>query len=87
MRKRYAILIISFMLAACGNPANGPSIHPITLNSVRQETRTNKKIIRITSGEWIPYTGEMLPGYGCDSRVVTGNERKSRHEKCPDLVD
>lgn len=27
--------------------------------------------IRLTSGEWVPYTGANFPNYGCDSWVVT----------------
>jgi polar amino acid transport system substrate-binding protein len=26
--------------------------------------------IRLASGDWPPYTGQELPGYGCDSRIV-----------------
>nr|WP_321467521.1 transporter substrate-binding domain-containing protein [uncultured Desulfobulbus sp.] len=29
------------------------------------------EIIRLANGEWPPYTGQRLPGYGCDSQVVT----------------
>lgn len=27
--------------------------------------------VRLANGEWVPYTGENLPQYGCDSQVVT----------------
>lgn len=27
--------------------------------------------VRLTSGEWVPYTGENLPQFGCDSQIVT----------------
>jgi polar amino acid transport system substrate-binding protein len=29
------------------------------------------KIIRLTNGEWVPYTGENLPSHGCDSQIVS----------------
>lgn len=28
-------------------------------------------VLRLANGEWPPYTGEHLPGYGCDSQVVS----------------
>ena len=28
-------------------------------------------VLRLASGEWPPYTGEHLPGHGCDSQVVS----------------
>lgn len=29
------------------------------------------KLLRLANGEWPPYTGEHLPGNGCDSQVVS----------------
>ncbi len=29
------------------------------------------KVLRLANGEWPPYTSQNLPGYGCDSRVVS----------------
>lgn len=28
-------------------------------------------VLRLANGEWPPYTGEHLPGHGCDSQVVS----------------
>ena len=28
-------------------------------------------VIRLANGDWVPFAGENLPGYGCDSHVVT----------------
>jgi len=28
-------------------------------------------VLRLANGEWPPYTGQHLPGYGCDSQVVS----------------
>lgn len=32
----------------------------------------SRPVIRLTSGEWKPYTGQNLPDFGCDSRIVAG---------------
>nr|WP_321465055.1 transporter substrate-binding domain-containing protein [uncultured Desulfobulbus sp.] len=29
------------------------------------------KVLRLANGEWPPYTGQHLPGFGCDSQVVS----------------
>lgn len=29
------------------------------------------RVIRITNGEWVPFTGENIKGFGCDSRITT----------------
>ncbi|MDD2462665.1 MAG: transporter substrate-binding domain-containing protein [Desulfobulbus sp.] len=36
-----------------------------------EEPVSHKMMLRLAIGEWPPYTGQHLPGYGCDSRVVT----------------
>lgn len=32
---------------------------------------TPAAVVRLANGEWPPYTGQHLPGHGCDSQVVT----------------
>jgi polar amino acid transport system substrate-binding protein len=43
----------------------------LPLTSIATSAATPTKLIRLTNGEWNPYTGTALPGYGCDSKVVS----------------
>lgn len=43
---------------------------PIAVSSDQGEEAANRDVL-LASGEWPPYAGPSLPGYGCDSRVIT----------------
>jgi len=69
--KRLAINIL-FILFFAGCVSSSPASSTATVNE-KIETPAkpvNKSIVRLTNGDWIPYTGSDLTGYGCDSRVV-----------------
>lgn len=44
---------------------------PPTVASAAASTGNKNGTVRLTSGEWAPYTGANLQHYGCDSWVVT----------------
>lgn len=41
------------------------------LGAPDQSDASETGALRLANGEWPPYTGQQLPGYGCDSQVVT----------------
>jgi polar amino acid transport system substrate-binding protein len=65
------ILLLVLLLSACGKTLSKTPVVVPTESIV--ESTPNSKIsnIRISNGEWAPYTGKNLTGYGCDSMVVT----------------
>jgi polar amino acid transport system substrate-binding protein len=66
-----AIVSLSALLAACtAFPGNSINQSRITENA-KNINQNNKPTIRLASGEWVPYAGEKLPGYGCDSHVIS----------------
>lgn len=64
-------ILACVFLSACavGNPGTGSAENPI--ETVAGTSTSESKHIRLASGEWIPYTGENLPEYGCDSQIIS----------------
>ena len=58
-----ALVLVAVMLAAL-------VLLPQQACATNQATAT-QTVLRLASGEWPPYTGEHLPGNGCDSQVVS----------------
>lgn len=68
----YKILAISLILflAGCLSVANvRPEQEPLSATQTG-EPSSGEKVIRLTNGEWVPYTGKDLTDHGCDSKIV-----------------
>jgi polar amino acid transport system substrate-binding protein len=70
MNKLIILIPVILILTGCAIKADSVSIQG-TPNTVKTSEPESDRIIRITNGEWVPYTGKNLPGYGCDSRIVS----------------
>ncbi len=70
MKRLFILSLICFILSGCSAPYK-PDSTPVS-NWIDTPTPLPdaRPIIRLTSGEWRPYTGENLADYGCDSRIV-----------------
>jgi len=71
MKRLIIISLIFFLASGCSAP-NLPATTPAS-NAMDNPTPQPdaRPVIRLTIGEWRPYTGEKLADYGCDSRIVT----------------
>jgi polar amino acid transport system substrate-binding protein len=63
--------LLVFLCAACASSNRSNLITASPQIDFGTPVNSGHAIIRIASGEWIPYTGEDLPNYGCDSIVVS----------------
>lgn len=66
-----SLFILSILLISCEMPpAQSTNLLPEPTITV-EENPDQTSVIRLASGEWIPYTGKDLPGFGCDSAIIT----------------
>ena len=66
--KTVCLLVLFALVVAC-QPAATPL--PPTVTPAPQATSTPNNSVRLSSGEWPPYTSENLPHFGLASRIVT----------------
>lgn len=59
-----ALVLCAVMLAAL-------ALLPQPACATDQATAADQTVLHLANGEWPPYTGEHLPGNGCDSQVVS----------------
>jgi polar amino acid transport system substrate-binding protein len=71
MSRQISIALMVVLLASCVSSPGDINTQSQIQGSLSQATRISRPTIHITNGEWVPYTGKQLNGYGCDSRVVS----------------
>lgn len=71
MKKVLFAFPIILLLAGCFSISNSKSVVDLSTPEQTIEVSHGDMTIRLTSGEWVPYTGESLPGFGCDSQIVS----------------
>lgn len=59
-----ALLIALLLIVGCAPVAPNPPVEPTA-------TPQSANVIRLTNGEWLPYTSEQLPHYGPHSHIVS----------------
>ncbi|HEX7555522.1 MAG TPA: transporter substrate-binding domain-containing protein [Leptolinea sp.] len=71
MAGRIVILLLVISLTACGKTLSETPVVVPTAANVEPTPDSKNPILHISNGEWAPYTGKNLAGYGCDSMVVS----------------
>ncbi len=72
MKRLIFICLFIFSISGCSSQANPVPIPAVSTLEAANPLPDSQPVIRLTSGEWRPYTGENLPDFGCDSRIVAG---------------
>jgi polar amino acid transport system substrate-binding protein len=70
MNYKIVIVLVSFVMAGCISAANAQPDQVFLPANQTVEPSSMEKVIRLTNGEWIPYTGKDLLDHGCDSKIV-----------------
>ncbi len=70
MKRLLVLLVLSFSLVACVTTYERDEKSTPTASDL-PHTRDDPNIIRISNGEWAPFSGENLPGNGCDSQIIS----------------
>ncbi len=72
MKRLLIFGLILLVLSGCTPQTSPVSTASVSGLNVPTPGTDSRPVIRLTSGEWRPYTGENLPDFGCDSRIVAG---------------
>ncbi|NLF51490.1 MAG: amino acid ABC transporter substrate-binding protein [Leptolinea sp.] len=70
-KNEWMICLITFSLFLLGCVAPTREKEGTTPVNTMESSSEVHPVVRLAAGEWVPYTGETLPGYGCDAQIVT----------------
>lgn len=70
-KKEWIICLITLSLGLFGCVAPTEEKEVNNLVTTMESSGGVHPVVRLAVGEWVPFTGETLPEYGCDAQIVT----------------